>query len=1378
MKKFFLPLLAILLPAVFISCENFLSSNTEFREKISEEVKISTASSVNVVVLPKAGTGEVSKSAIEAKVGVPFMVQFFADENAEFLRWTAFSEYDETKTMDDQLGTTVVQYKNADNTNETGASFVKVEVTILKDIGQVTLVPWCGARPRVTTTEPVNYSTNVVRTTPIKIRFSKAIDESCISTKENPEIYKNYFELYQRDTANSDEKFIDLSKYFDAPVIKNEKEIWFNCKEKTDESKWLKAGSVIRFVVKGSLKDADGVRFDDTTSIEFTLGAKGDGTGPIIAISEFKNGTNDIHQTVFGNWEPRSGAAAGVYYADTDCRVSGSGSFSMKVKADDSTTGDTGLMGFSVIQRLVYVPKGAYLPGTDDEKAASDMIPFDEGKTKWNYLSGILESDFKKETIFEYKSENTDFEKTFEIDEGFKTTSGKTVDGIYMFEITALDGNSNYASNPCYYYVVRDTTAPDGKENAAKVKFTDDCGVAVNGKRFFGRNYRTVKFRIDGKISDFGTQGLPWTACKSEECRWAVALSTSDTVCDSSTMVGDWSGWNKGSENIEIDIISEFLDQTIDNSQLYVWMKCEDNFKNISDIVLTGEILYLDCTKPNVTLNSDTCVLLNTLTGNVVYLSETNEKVHFTIAESSILSGVKSCKFGLSGSESDIDVSELLINGVHLNINEKYTVAIKDRLENETIISFETKLAGDDIGFVEFHSSEISKDFPAEMTDVYGVQVRGFETERIAAAAGYDSDSVESHGYVFDSSYMPKNVKLEYYIDQKNKDLAVLKNGIWLDDFVVTGFTIRKCIDGSNNVDYSDDGVILSSNNVVGFTPDKSYIPIEENTIFGKFYISITGYVTFIQSGENSISMFVSNGLVTKKCLSPQVEFDVSGPGNVSISKYYSFNATDCLIQKKSDTEFNIFTDSSSEIEMKMSGDDVLLASISNYSDWYRSRYDDSETSNTYVEQSFSGKSDSAVYIYDEEHNVKIMNVLGGYARFYIQLPVGETRKDYEIKFCDGYGNVTPVKINMMRKDTTPPTITYTNAFKKTSGSTTYYYLKPSETEFVLNFDDPESGYKCCYYASYEGSVWKWNFTEEKTLRIKTTGQYKFRVTNNSEKITEETVLLINDSTKPMLEAYKFVTQEVTVLDKSKASIPANNSNFDINKYTKTIRGIETTESGVPRITTDFPTEYVRSSSKGRYDSVPMSLWLSVKDGESGIKCVEFIYSEKNTIKTHVFEIEPGTPSVALAFEGFTSDYVRNEDGTNNGKLFFVKIRDMADNENVVEVAPPDTISKKPIVNDFYVDDVSKTKLEKSSSGIYYYRGGTANSYPVILDCSDECGKKIEYVILSNTRFTSEGNNICKISSLKTVPRQSTMWTYINIIDDYGNVTQLNLDSY
>lgn len=689
MKKFFLPLLAILLPAVFISCENFLSSNTEFREKISEEVKISTASSVNVVVLPKAGTGEVSKSAIEAKVGVPFMVQFFADENAEFLRWTAFSEYDETKTMDDQLGTTVVQYKNADNTNETGASFVKVEVTILKDIGQVTLVPWCGARPRVTTTEPVNYSTNVVRTTPIKIRFSKAIDESCISTKENPEIYKNYFELYQRDTANSDEKFIDLSKYFDAPVIKNEKEIWFNCKEKTDESKWLKAGSVIRFVVKGSLKDADGVRFDDTTSIEFTLGAKGDGTGPIIAISEFKNGTNDIHQTVFGNWEPRSGAAAGVYYADTDCRVSGSGSFSMKVKGDDSTTGDTGLMGFSVIQRLVYVPKGAYLPGTDDEKAASDLIPFDEGKTKWNYLSGILESDFKKETIFEYKSENTDFEKTFEIDEGFKTTSGKTVDGIYMFEVTALDGNSNYASNPCYYYVVRDTTAPDGKENAAKVKFTDDCGVAVNGKRFFGRNYRTVKFRIDGKISDFGTQGLPWTACKSEECRWAVALSTSDTVCDSSTMVGDWCEFALAGTNLSVEIPDSYFASNPRDRILYGWVKFEDGFNNISDFKILNVSICVDAELPSVTMENRNYVLSTDSDGNPALYKREDGKLVMDFSDSG--SGLKSIRFGKDGVMSEISNKQEL----DVEIGNTYSIKVIDLVDNEYFLTFKVLSAVD-----------------------------------------------------------------------------------------------------------------------------------------------------------------------------------------------------------------------------------------------------------------------------------------------------------------------------------------------------------------------------------------------------------------------------------------------------------------------------------------------------------------------------------------------------------------------------------------------------------------------------------------------------------------------------------------------------------
>lgn len=262
-----------------------------------------------------------------------------------------------------------------------------------------------------------------------------------------------------------------------------------------------------------------------------------------------------------------------------------------------------------------------------------------------------------------------------------------------------------------------------------------------------------------------------------------------------------------------------------------------------------------------------------------------------------------------------------------------------------------------------------------------------------------------------------------------------------------------------------------------------------------------------------------------------------------------------------------------------------------------------------------------------------------------------------------------------------------------------------------------------------------------------------------------------------MLEAYKFVTQEVTVLDKLKASIPANNGNFDINKYTKTIRGIETTESGVPRITTDFPTEYVRSSSKGRYDSVPMSLWLSVRDVDSGLESVEFIYSEKNVIKTHVFEIEPGTVSTSLAFEGFNSDYVRNADGTDNGKLFFVKLRDMVGNENVVAITPPDTISAAPTMNSFYVNDPSKTQLE-ISGGKYYYNGGVYISYDVVLDCTDEYGNKINDVILSNTRFSTEGKNICEISSLKTVPRESTMWTKIIIMDEYGNKKEISLQTY
>ena len=851
MKKFFLPLLAILLSAVFISCENFLSSNTEFREKISEEVKISTASSVNVVVLPKAGTGEVSKSAIEAKVGVPFMVQFFADENAEFLRWTAFSEYDETKTMDDQLGTTVVQYKNADNTNETGASFVKVEVTILKDIGQVTLVPWCGARPRVTTTEPVNYSTNVVRTTPIKIRFSKAIDESCISTKENPEIYKNYFELYQRDTANSDEKFIDLSKYFDAPVIKNEKEIWFNCKEKTDESKWLKAGSVIRFVVKGSLKDADGVRFDDTTSIEFTLGAKGDGTGPIIAISEFKNGTNDIHQTVFGNWEPRSGAAAGVYYADTDCRVSGSGSFSMKVKGDDSTTGDTGLMGFSVIQRLVYVPKGAYLPGTDDEKAASDMIPFDEGKTKWNYLSGILESDFKKETIFEYKSENTDFEKTFEIDEGFKTTSGKTVDGIYMFEVTALDGNSNYASNPSYYYVVRDTTAPDGKENAAKVKFTDDCGVAVNGKRFFGRNYRTVKFRIDGKISDFGTQGLPWTACKSEECRWYIALSSSDTEL---VPVVEWKAIAAGETSIQMEIPEVYFADGAQDAVLYAWLKLEDDFGHMSDICRTSAGIYIDVESPVVTLEKGAEGV------SLIYFAKQNQNdiVYSKLTDSDVFIKPEdgfSGKLFFGTDEENLQEIGYGENAPLMTIKQGNTYVVKciDPAGNETSMKFNVENASGLSAMNISNEKIVDADFA------------GFKLENYYY--NYRSDKPNDYRKtkeIYDIGNLTNgDIKLTF--DVTDNQYGLENDGIVIDKVKVAEFTIRD----------ADDNVIWNQK----CDKTSGIVPLKREYTVGDISVEIIADVDKDQwsDGDNKLVVKVNNGFAEKE-IRPDFLLDTTPP--------------------------------------------------------------------------------------------------------------------------------------------------------------------------------------------------------------------------------------------------------------------------------------------------------------------------------------------------------------------------------------------------------------------------------------------------------------------------------------------------------------------
>ncbi len=1094
MKKFSLPLLAILLPAVFISCENFLSSNTEFREKISEEVKISTASSVNVVVLPKAGTGEVSKSAIEAKVGVPFMVQFFADENAEFLRWTAFSEYDETKTMDDQLGTTVVQYRNADNTNETGASFVKVEVTILKDIGQVTLVPWCGARPRVTTTEPVNYSTNVVRTTPIKIRFSKAIDESCISTKENPEIYKNYFELYQRETANSDEKFIDLSKYFDAPVIKNEKEIWFNCKEKTDESKWLKAGSVIRFVVKGSLKDADGVRFDDSASIEFTLGAKGDGTGPIIAISEFKNGTNDIHQTVFGNWEPRSGAAAGVYYADTDCRVNEGASFTMKIKADDSTTGDTGLMGFSVIQRLVYVPKGAYLPGTDDEKAASDLIPFDEGKTKWNYLSGILESDFKKETIFEYKSENTDFEKTFEIDEGFRTTSGKAVDGIYMFEVTALDGNSNYASNPSYYYVVRDTTAPDVEANAAKVKFTDDCGVAVNGKRFFGRNYRTVKFRIDGKIADFGTQGLPWTACKSEECRWYIALSSSDTEL---VPVVEWKAIAAGETSIQMEIPESYFADGAQDAVLYAWLKLEDDFGHMSDICRTSAGIYIDVESPVVTLEKGAESV------SLIYFAKQNQNdiVYSKLTDSDVFIKPEDgfCgKLFFGTDEENLQEIGYGENAPLMTINQGNTYVIKciDPAGNETSMKFDVENAS---GLSAMNISNVK---------IVDADFAGFKLENYY----YNYSSGKPYDYrntkeIYDIGNLTNgDIKLTF--DVTDNQYGLENDGIVIDKVKVAEFTIR---DAHDNVIWNQKCDKTSG-----------IVPLKREYTVGDISVEIIADVDKDQwsDGDNELIVKINNGFAEKE-IRPDFILDTTPPD------FYVYTSThaDPLEPVFKDGEWHVYYYTNS----------IANPNISVFAEQDRGL--------TYAQILGHNGNNYYTQFQRDQHFVWFEYNGKSFAEFIVQFSPFDKEEESVWKLHDIVGNSRKFKLHYL-KDPEKPEI-LVDAKSDSTGNNYYYSANGDSQGVSLSFKDGDRVDNYVISSSVDGTIYGTNPKNDILLKGSPAGiKYTVTATDPSGNFAKKE-FSVYECNGPKVEISK-----VYVKLPWKGNTPANGN--EESQYTKT----------------------------------------------------------------------------------------------------------------------------------------------------------------------------------------------------------------------------------
>lgn len=489
-------------------------------------------------------------------------------------------------------------------------------------------------RPQVRDTSPASGATGVVRTPDVTIVFTKAIAAK-VKTKPS-----DYFTIGSRSSM-TDSNSTDVTEKFTFVTSGSDTVATFKFADKKTESNWLSSKGYITVTVKNALEDTDGVMLGKDYAFSFTTGTSGDSEGPIISDATLKTTATTLtasssEQAYWGDWEPSSGADENHVYADsfrTKCSTDDSDKFTATITASDDETGNTGISGYYVIQRLMYVPKGGRLPNTS-RLADSDMTLFAADGT-WNGLSGCMPSDYEKEIELTASTGNTF--TPFALSADFKDTSSNPVDGIYMLELTAKDGLGNKSGNPARYFIVRDTTPPSTAENAEKF-YISDGGVVVDGKRYFNSN--SQKVTVKAPVTDFGTQGQPRTASKT--LQWSFVFLLSDESIDNT---GTWCSYSAVQTFLNHPFKSLTIPETYlsgSDKKVYVWFKLKDDLGNeCAPTLATGAVIYIDLESPNFPEITSGNARFD---GDTIYLSSSSENVKFEATDPSTANCSSGCK--------------------------------------------------------------------------------------------------------------------------------------------------------------------------------------------------------------------------------------------------------------------------------------------------------------------------------------------------------------------------------------------------------------------------------------------------------------------------------------------------------------------------------------------------------------------------------------------------------------------------------------------------------------------------------------------------------------------------------------------------------------
>ncbi len=348
-------------------------------------------------------------------------------------------------------------------------------------------------RPSVSYTVPSPNANGLYRTNPVKLYFSKPMEESSFvpeGDEGNITGYANVSIYILKSPAEelSEEKVM-TTKYFSSPAFTEGNKCLGYSVRASSRDTWVPDNSFVLVKISGSVKDADGIPLGSDYKLLYQVGTVGDNMGPLISDAEFKlkerTGSEEKSVTTSA-WTDDSDKAS----ISTDSLTDGRWAFNVKFTADDSTTGTAGVERLTVTERLMFAYEGQSLIAPNGKTftvpaGGLQIFAYGNSNTTISYNESLIEdintnsganfnrSCFEKETSvsLDYNSKSFDYDYAL------------LYNGIHQFELGAYDVIENYTSDAEYYYACRNFIPPkvtDIKHTALYQQSNDNYKVTVN----------------------------------------------------------------------------------------------------------------------------------------------------------------------------------------------------------------------------------------------------------------------------------------------------------------------------------------------------------------------------------------------------------------------------------------------------------------------------------------------------------------------------------------------------------------------------------------------------------------------------------------------------------------------------------------------------------------------------------------------------------------------------------------------------------------------------------------------------------------------------------------------------------------------------------